>query len=44
MNKSFEKDIFWKRLSNAIVDKDVKYIDKNSIDLLRKLSCKDKIV
>jgi hypothetical protein len=44
MNKSFEKDIFWKRLSNAIVDKDVKSIDKNSIDLLRKLSCKDKIV
>lgn len=44
MNKPFEKDVFWKRLANAIVDKNIKSFDRSSMDLLRKLSCRDKVV
>ena len=44
MNKPFEKDVFWKRLANAIVDKNVKSFDRNSVEMLRKLSCRDKVV
>lgn len=44
INKPYEKDIFWKRLANAIIDKNIKKFDKNNVELLRKLSCKDKVI
>lgn len=44
MNKPFEKDVFWKRLANAIVDKNVKTFEKSTVDMLQKSSCKDKVV
>lgn len=43
-NKPFEKDVFWKRLTNAIVDKNIKSFNKNNVDLIRKLSCRDKVM
>mgnify|MGYP000162127778 CR=1 FL=1 len=43
-NKPFERDIFWKRLANGIVDKNMKSFNKNNVSLLRKLSCRDKVV
>jgi hypothetical protein len=43
-NKPFERDVFWKRLANGIVDKNMKSFNKNNVSLLRKLSCRDKVV
>lgn len=44
INKPYEKDVFWKRLANAIVDKNVKSFDRSSVDMLKRLSCRDKVV
>lgn len=44
MNKKYESDLFWKKLTDGLLNNNITSFDKHNILLLSKLSCKNEII